>query len=176
MDKTCQKTGFTVIKFVGGLFVGIFLLIVLLVIVVPGDLDCDDVPFKDINYQPKNCEIIQLNITNGTDYILVNETTCNNTVTEFLLEETALTFRKEMKILDNEQNKIGSYFERVDGGTIKYRYKFINPTTSEEFVVGQIENKPLGSADRYFLSRCRMPAFLCDMRYLYFYVPVPQSQ
>lgn len=154
MEESCRDYSFTFIKFIGGILVGAFLLVILLLIVVPGDLDCDDVPFKDINYVPDQCETIQVNITssNGTKNDIVNKTNCNETVTEFLLEEKALTFRKEMKIQDLDERNIGSYLERVDGGTTKYRYKYIDDR--EEYVVGQIENRQIGDAHRYFLSRC----------------------
>lgn len=141
-----------IVKILFWLSIGSFLLGSLLLIIFPSDLNCSDHPFIDIN---AGCKNISLNITGvgENNFTYVNKSTCNSSVSEFKMEEVALTFRKEINILDKNNNRIGSFFERVDGGTIKYKYKAI-VSNDEEYVVGQIENVPFGSIDRFFLSRC----------------------
>jgi|AntRauTorckE6833_2_1112554.scaffolds.fasta_scaffold15250_3 hypothetical protein len=141
-----------IVKFLFWLSVVVFIVGSLFLIIFPGDLDCSDYSFIDIN---GGCKNIILNITGigENNFTYVNKSTCNSTVSEFKMEEVALTFRKEINILDNNNNKIGSFFQIIDGGNVKYRYKAII-SNSEEYVVGQIENIPFGGVSRFFLSRC----------------------
>lgn len=130
MDEDCKQHLFAIIKIIGGIFVIVFLVIIIFLIIVPNDTECSNVTFNDIfsNF--------------------------NGTMVQFSLEQTTITFRKEMKILDEHDKSIGSYFEMVDGGSIKFRYKYINSKIGDSHIVGKIEKKPFLTVDRYFMERC----------------------